>query len=73
LLPRGRVNWQRLSGRRAAYEPDELRKLLPTAGACRLHSQEVGRPADFRCADAVGIMHLMQFAFGMVRADERSS
>src|SRR6516225_8209925 len=24
--------------------------LLSTAGACRLHSQKVWRPADFRCA-----------------------
>src|SRR5215472_3957103 len=39
-------------------EQDELRKLLPTAGACRLHSQEVGRPKDFRCADTMLIMHL---------------
>ena len=31
-------------------ESDELGNLLSAACTCRLHSQKVWRPADFRCA-----------------------
>ena len=31
-------------------ESDELGNLLSAAGTCRLHTQKVWRPADFRCA-----------------------
>ena len=32
------------------WKSDQLGNLLSTACACRLHSQKVWRPADFRCA-----------------------
>jgi len=31
-------------------EPNEFGNLLSSAGACRLHTQEVWRPEDFGCA-----------------------
>jgi hypothetical protein len=60
----------RLAGKSLqAMESNELRKLLSAAGTGRLHSQKDWRAADFRCADTPGIMHLMQFALGMMDED----
>ena len=54
-------------------EQDELGSLLSTAGSRRVHSQKEWRREDFRCADTPGIMHLMQFALGMMDEDGLNS
>ena len=50
-------------------ESNELGELLSSTSARRPHSEKDWRAADFRCADTPGIMHLMQFALGMMDED----
>jgi hypothetical protein len=53
-------------------ESDELGDLLSAVGSRRLHSEEEWRRKDFGCSDALGIMHLIQFALGMLNGDDLS-
>jgi len=48
-------------------EQNEFRNLLSTAGARCLHSEKDWRRADFRGADTLRIVHLLQRALGLKR------
>src|SRR5215472_13649267 len=52
--------------------PVTRRHLQAAAGAARRDTEGIGRPAAAWDSDAVGIMHLIQFALGMLNGDDLS-
>ena len=55
-----------------ALESDVLRQLLSAAGQSCTDSEEIRWRSGAGCPDAPGIMHLIQFALGMLNEDDLS-